>query len=227
MHILIIEDNDTTARYLAQGLGENCYVTTLARDGQEGLYWAQTQVFDLIIVDVMLPILNGWEVVQRIRKTNQQIPILFLTAKHSVDDRVHGFECGADDYLPKPFALVELLMRIKALLKRAHVSAVDVIEINDLILNVTNHTVYRGQKRIHLTAKEFMLLHLLAAHQNEVLSRKVLVERVWDIHFETQTNVIDVAIRRLRDKMDRPPHAPLIHTVRGAGYVLQERMDEE
>lgn len=221
--ILIIEDEKKTAAYLSTGLKSSGYSVSIAEDGIDGVYLAKEYLFDLIILDVMLPKMDGWTVIQEIRQFRPDIRMLFLTARDSVQDRVKGFELGADDYLVKPFAFSELLGRIRALLRRSSSPTLDKIMIADLEIDVIKHKVYRRQQNINLTAQEFSLLLFLAEHQGEVVSRTRIVEAVWDIHFNMETNLVDVAIRRLRQKIDAEFDKKLIHTLRGIGYVFEER----
>lgn len=221
--ILIIEDNKTTAAYLAQGLKEHNFLTDIAYDGQDGLFMAENYPYELITLDVMLPVLDGWTVLQRLRQTHPNTPVLFLTAKDQVADRVKGLSLQADDYLVKPFAFSELLARIQALLRRATPAVRDKLQIADLSIDVYQYKVLRGEQILALTAKEFQVLLLLAQHQGEVLSRTLIAEKVWDMHFQSDTNIIDVVIKRLRDKIDKPFSPKLIHAVRGVGYVLEMR----
>jgi two-component system copper resistance phosphate regulon response regulator CusR len=223
MRVLVIEDNLTTADYLAQGLNENYFIPDIARDGQEGLFLATNNNYDVIILDVMLPYIDGWTLVKKIRQININVPILFLTAKDTVDDRVKGLELGADDYLVKPFAFSELLARIRSLLRRKQPHSTEILKIADLIIDTQKYKAMRGNNYIHLTAKEFMLLLLFVNKKGEVLSRTFIAEQVWDINFDCDTNAIDVAIKRLRDKVDKDFEKKLIHSVRGVGYVLEER----
>lgn len=223
MRVLIIEDNIKQANHLHDALKENYYIPDVAYDGQEGLYLATTNNYDIIIMDVMLPHVDGWTLVQKIRGINQNIPILFLTARDKLEDRVKGIELGADDYLVKPFAFSELFVRIRSLLRRNQQLATDIIQIADLKIDTSKHKVTRGDARLNLTAKEFLLLLFLARKTGEVVSRTLIAEQVWDINFDSDTNAIDVAIKRLRDKIDGTFTTKLIHTVRGAGYVLEQR----
>lgn len=223
MRILIIEDNITTTDYLCQGLKENYFIPDVAHDGQEGLFLATHNNYDVIILDVMIPQIDGWTLIQKIRQMNPNILVLFLTAKDTVDDRVKGLELGADDYLIKPFAFSELLARIRSLLRRKQPQTSDVLQVVDLKIDTQKHKAMRGDIYISLTAKEFMLLHLFMSRSGEVLSRTFIAEQVWDIHFDADTNAIDVAIKRLRDKVDKDFDKKLIHSVRGVGYVLEER----
>lgn len=223
MRILIIEDNPATADYLSQGLKENYFIPDIAPDGQEGLFLATHNEYEVIILDVMIPHIDGWTLVKKIRQMNTRVPILFLTAKDTVDDRVKGLELGADDYLVKPFAFSELLARIRSLLRRKQPHTTDTLTIADLIIDTQKHKVIRANHYLSLTAKEFMLLLLFANKTGEVLSRTFIAEQVWDINFDCDTNAIDVAIKRLRDKVDKDFNKKLIHSVRGVGYVFEER----
>ncbi|MEJ2793515.1 heavy metal response regulator transcription factor [Iodobacter sp. LRB] len=226
MRILIIEDESKTAAYLKQGLSESGYVIDIASNGIDGLHKALEEEFDLIILDVMLPLLDGWGVLDGLRRS-KQTPVLMLTARSRIDDRVRGLESGADDYLPKPFAFPELLARIKVLLKRNNkVSPVETLQLAGLELDPVKHKAYRHQQQIDLTAREFALLHLLMRRHGEVLTRTLIASNVWDVNFDTDTNIVDVAIRRLRGKVDDGFSPKLIHTVRGVGYVFEAR-DEE
>jgi two-component system copper resistance phosphate regulon response regulator CusR len=223
MRILIVEDNRTTADYLSQGLKENYFIPEVAYDGQEGLFLATHNDYAVIILDVMLPLIDGWTLIKKIRENNPHTPVLFLTAKDVVDDRVKGLELGADDYLVKPFAFSELLARIRSLLRRQQPHAPDTLQGADLKIDMQAHKAMRGGNYINLTAKEFMLLSLLINRTGEVLSRTYIAEKVWDINFDSDTNAIDVAINRLREKMDKKYDQKLIHSVRGVGYVLEAR----
>lgn len=224
MKILVIEDELKTGAFLKKGLNESGFVVDVANDGEEGLFQAQNYPYDLIILDVMLPKLNGWEVITRLHKMEKNIPVLFLTARDIVSDRVKGLELGADDYLVKPFAFSELLARVKRLLKRARPTDLDVMQIADLKIDFKSFKAYRGNKQLNLTAKEFLLLSLFVRQKGELLSRTYIAEKVWDINFDTDTNVIDVAVRRLRQKIDDPFEKKLIHTVRGLGYVFEDKI---
>ncbi|MFS2004050.1 heavy metal response regulator transcription factor [Duganella sp. CT11-25] len=222
MKILVVEDEPKAGDYLVKGLQESGYVADLARNGVDGLALALEHDYELIVLDVMLPQMDGWSVLARLRE-RKHTPVLFLTARDDVSDRVKGLELGADDYLVKPFAFAELLARIKTLMRRGPVREAEVIRLGDLEIDVLRRRVSRQSHRIELTAKEFALLHLLAKRQGEVLSRTQIASMVWDMNFDSDTNVVDVAIRRLRAKVDDPYAVKLIQTVRGMGYLLEER----
>jgi two-component system copper resistance phosphate regulon response regulator CusR len=223
MRILLVEDEPKTASYLSAGLTENGFAIDVARDGKDGLFQALNQHYDLIILDVMMPELNGWQVIDGIRHHNTAVRILFLTACDSVEDKVRGLKSGADDYLIKPFAFSELLARVRCLLRRKSLLEPTTIVLADLTIDLIKHKATRGKKRLDLTQKEFALLTFLAQHMGEVMSRTLISERVWDINFDSDTNVVDVAIRRLRQKIDDNFPVKLIHTIRGMGYVLEVR----
>jgi len=226
MKILVVEDEPKTGDYLKQGLGEAGFVVDLARDGLDGLHLALTEAYDLAILDVMLPGIDGWQVLQGIRRAGKEMPVLFLTARDEVDDRVRGLELGADDYLVKPFAFAELLARVRTLLRRGSKSKeVDNLRVADLELDLLRRRVTRAGKRIDLTAKEFALLELLLRRQGEVLPRSLIASQVWDMNFDSDTNVVEVAVRRLRAKVDDDFMPKLIRTVRGMGYVLEDSAD--
>ena len=222
MKVLIVEDEVKTGDYLRQGLGEAGYNTDLARTGIDGLHLALTGGYDLLILDVMLPGLDGWQILETVRRGGTDMPVLFLTARDQVEDRVKGLELGADDYLVKPFAFAELLARVRTLLRRGRSGTEPtVLGIADLELDLLRRRVSRAGRRIDLTAKEFGLLELLLRRQGEVLPRSLIASQVWDMNFDSDTNVIEVAVRRLRAKVDDPFEPKLIHTVRGMGYVLE------
>ena len=221
MKILIIEDEQKTGDYLQKGLNEAGFVVDLARNGLDGFHLAVSEPYDLIILDVMLPDLDGWRIVEALREKGRQMPLLFLTARDSVEDRVRGLELGADDYLVKPFAFSELLARVRTLLRRgAPPAQSNQLEVADLTLNLPRRRAARAGEHIHLTNKEFALLELLVRRQGEVLSRSLIASLVWDMNFDSDTNVIDVAIRRLRAKIDDGFDLKLIQTIRGMGYTL-------
>jgi two-component system copper resistance phosphate regulon response regulator CusR len=220
MKILIIEDEPKTGDYLKQGLSEAGFVADLVRNGTDGMHLALTEDYDLVVLDVMLPGMNGWQVLRAIRRGGKQLPVLFLTARDQVDERVKGLELGADDYLAKPFAFSELLARIHTLLRRGRTTEPAVLRAGDLELDLLRRRVTRAHRRIDLTAKEFALLELLLRRTGEVLPRSLIASQVWDINFDSDSNAIDVAVRRLRAKVDDEFELKLIRTVRGMGYVL-------
>lgn len=223
MKILIVEDESKTGEYLRQGLSEAGFIVDLTRDGADGLHQAISEDYDLIILDVMLPKLNGWQVLEMLRKAERNTPVLFLTARDEVGDRVKGLELGADDYLVKPFAFSELLARIRTILRRGKTMLEAThLKIADLELDLLRRRAQRGEHKIELTAKEFSLLELLMRRRGEVLSRSLIASQIWDMNFDSDTNVIEVAMKRLRSKMDDPFPVKLIKTVRGMGYVLEE-----
>lgn len=222
MKALIVEDETKTGDYLRKGLYENGFVVDLANNGIDGLHLALTGEYDIIVLDVTMPGKDGWTVLQELRRS-QETPVIFLTARDKVEDRVKGLELGADDYLVKPFAFSELLARIRTLLRRGKIQHPEVLRIADLDLDPLRRRATRGQTRIDLTAKEFSLLHLFLRRQGEVLSRTFIAEQVWDMNFDSDTNVVEVAMRRLRAKIDDNYDKKLIHTIRGMGYVLEER----
>jgi two-component system copper resistance phosphate regulon response regulator CusR len=222
MKLLLAEDEAHAGEYLVKGLGENGFVVDWVRSGPEAVQHARAASYDLVVLDVGLPALDGWSVLAEIRK-GSQVPVLFLTARDHVEDRVRGLELGADDYLVKPFAFSELLARARALLRRGKVREPDVLRIGDLSVDLLRRRVERAGRRIELTAKEYALLLLFLRRRGEVLSRTLIAEQVWDMSFDSDTNVVEVAVRRLRAKIDEPFAAKLIHTVRGFGYVMEER----
>ncbi|QKS29702.1 MAG: Transcriptional activator protein CopR [Accumulibacter sp.] len=222
MKILIVEDEVKTGNYQRQGLTEAGFVVDLARDGVDGLHLALSEDYDLAIIDVMLPGIDGWQVLQGIRRAGMEMPVLFLSARDSVDDRVKGLELGADDYLVKPFAFAELLARVRTLLRRGgKAKEAETLRAADLELDLLRRRVTRAGQRIDLTAKEFALLELLLRRQGEVLPRSLIASQVWDMNFDSDSNVIEVAIRRLRAKVDDGFEPKLIRTARGMGYVLE------
>lgn len=222
MKILVVEDEPKTGNYLKQGLVEAGFVVDLVRDGNDGLHMALTEAYDLAILDVMLPGIDGWAVLKGIRRAGKDLPVLFLTARDYVEDRVKGLELGADDYLIKPFAFSELLARVRTLLRRgSKAKESEFLRAADIELDLLRRRVSRSGKRIDLTAKEFALLELLLRRQGEVLPRSLIASQIWDMNFDSDTNVIEVAMRRLRSKIDDHFEPKVIHTVRGMGYVLE------
>ena len=222
MKILIVEDEIKTGEYLRQGFREAGFNADLVRTGVDGLHMAQEGDHDLIILDVMLPGMDGWQVLKSLRRNGQEMPVLFLTAKDHVDDRIKGLELGADDYLVKPFSFAELLARVRTILRRGrNGTEVTVLQVADLELDLLRRRIIRSGKRIDLTAKEFGLLELLMRRQGEILPRSLIASQVWGMNFDSDSNVVEVAMRRLRAKIDDAYDTKLIQTVRGMGYVLE------
>lgn len=225
MRLLIIEDEPKAAAYLRQGLTEAGFVVDVAPDGDTGLSAARTGDYNVVLCDVMLPHRDGFSLVAELRRAGRQVPVLMLTARDEVDARVRGLEIGADDYLVKPFYFAELLARVRALLRRTPDRGPEVYRVADLVCDPRTRRVERAGRRLDLTPKEFALLLCLLERAGGVVARAVIADRVWDMNFDSDTNVIDVQVRRLRVKVDAPGERPLIHTVRGAGYVLEARDD--
>ncbi len=223
MRLLIVEDEIKTSEFLRKGLTESGFIADVAENGEDGLFHALSLDYDLVILDAMLPRRDGWSVLAEMRRQQKSTPVLFLTARGSVADRVKGLELGADDYLVKPYAFTELLARVRALLRRRVERQPDILQVADLRVDLLGHKAYRGNTRLDLAPKEFALLSLLARHQGEVLCRRVIAEQVWDMNFDCDSNVVDVAVRRLRRKIDDSFTPELVHTVRGMGYVLEAR----
>ena len=222
MRILVVEDEKKVASFISKGLSEESYAVDVAYDGEEGVFMALENDYDLILLDLMLPKLDGMEVLRRIREEKQSIPVLILTAKDSVEDIVAGLEGGSDDYLTKPFDFAELLARIRALLRRSQELKVTILKVADLTLNPLTREVKRGGKAIELTSKEYALLEYFMRNVNRVLSRTLINEHVWNYEFDPMTNVVDVYVNYLRKKIDHGNRVKLIHTVRGAGYIMKE-----
>ena len=221
MRILIIEDESKIAAYLVQGFVEAGYQAECVHRGLEGLELLKKKSFDLVILDVMLPDIEGWTVLQILRQFSQ-VPVIFLTAKDQIMDRVKGLELGADDYLAKPFSYIELLARVRSLLRRQQQQSENILSIADLQLDLMQHKICRAGKQIELSKKEFDLLRFMLQHSDEIISRRQIASEVWRINFDTDTNFIDVAIRRLRNKIDDNSELKLIHTIRGLGYKLSK-----
>lgn len=222
MAILVIEDDLKTGDYLKKGLLESGYSVDLARNGIDGLYRLREQRYDVLVLDVMLPGKDGWQIIEEVRK-DSDVPVIFLTARDHVADRIRGLRLGADDYLVKPFSFAELVLRIQTMLRRGAARAAETLQVADLRLDPVRRRVSRGGANIVLTNKEFMLLHLLIRRHGEALSRTIIASEVWDMNFDSDTNVVDVAIKRLRAKVDAPFPRKLIQTVRGIGYALAEQ----
>ncbi len=222
MRILVVEDEAKTAAYLRKGLGEQGYVVDVASNGLDGLRLATTNAYDIVLLDVMLPGIDGWSVLQSLRQ-RASTPVLFLSALDAVDDRVRGLQLGADDYLVKPFAFSELLARVQNILRRGTVPREQTLRIADLEVDPVRRRVERAGDRIDLTPKEFALLEYFVRRPGAMCSRTMIAESVWDMNFDSDTNVVDVAVRRLRAKIDNPYAVKLIHTLRGVGYVFEVR----
>lgn len=223
MRLLIIEDDGRTAEYLRKGIVEAGFAADVAPRGDDGLHLAKTSDYDLIVLDAMLPGRDGWSILAELRKSGRQTPVLFLTAMDAVADRVRGLELGADDYLVKPFAFSEFLARVRSVLRRGTARLQDVLRVADLEVDTVRFVASRAGGKLDLTPKEFGLIALLARRAGDVLSRTVIAEQVWDMNFDSDSNVVDVHVRRLRAKADDPFPTKLIHTVRGVGYVLEDR----
>ncbi len=222
MRILVVEDEKKVASFIKKGLEEENYAVDIAYDGEEGLVLAEINEYDLVLLDIMLPKLDGMEVLRRIRGNGSSVPILMLTAKDAVEDIVSGLDSGSDDYLTKPFSFAELLARVRALLRRKTKEKTDLLTIGDLILSTSTHRVKRGGEEIELTAKEYALLEYFMRNPNRILTRTLITEHVWDYHFDPSTNVIDVYVNYLRKKIDQGFEKKLIHTIRGSGYMIKD-----
>jgi DNA-binding response OmpR family regulator len=224
MRVLVIEDERRLARYVKKGLEEHHFAVDLASDGEEGLCCAQVNEYDVIVLDLLLPKKDGLTVLRELRERDDQVPVLILTARDALTDKVAGFDAGADDYLTKPFSFLELLLRVRALLRRGKVEPQVKLQVGDLVMDLTAHRASRAGKLLQLTSKEFALLEFFLRNPGRVLSRTTISEHVWDCGFEhTLSNVIDVFVNRLRNKIDRDFPHKLLHTVKGVGYVLQEK----
>ncbi len=221
MRILVVEDETKVASFIRRALEEESYAVDVRADGPSGLEAATSNAYDAIILDVMLPGLSGLELLKALRRRQSRVPVLILTARSATDEKVRGLDAGADDYLTKPFAIEELLARVRALLRRGSGEATGLLQIDDLVLNPATREVTRGGQKIELTAKEYALLEYLMRNAGRVLTRAMIAEHVWDLDFDTFTNVIDVYVNYLRNKIDRGQGRKLIHTVRGSGYVLR------
>ena len=222
MRILIVEDEKKVAAFIKKGLEEETYAVDVAYDGEDGLHMGVENQYDLIILDLMLPIIDGLSVLSRLREKKVETPILLLTAKDSVEDKVTGLNTGADDYLTKPFAFSELLARIRVLLRRGKAETKTVLQIDGLSLDLVSHKVKRNDEEIELTGKEYSLLEYFMRNQGKVLTRTMIAEHVWDYNFDTFTNVIDVYVNHLRKKIDKSYPEKLLHTLRGVGYIMKE-----
>lgn len=220
MRILIIEDEKKVAHFIKRGLEEEHYAVDVAYDGETGLYMTEVNEYDLVVLDIMIPKIDGWEVLKKIRDKKNTVPILILTAKDSVEDIVRGLDSGCDDYLTKPFEFREFLARIRALLRRDKAEKETLLKVGDLTLSLITHKVTRGGKEIELTSKEYALLEYFMRNPGKVLTRTMISEHVWDYHFDSETNVIDVYVNYLRKKIDKDFETKLIHTIRGVGYIL-------
>jgi len=222
MRILVVEDEKKVASFIKKGLEEEHYAVDIAYDGEEGLALAQINEYDLILLDIMLPKLDGMEVLRRIRGNGSSVPVLILTAKDSVEDIVTGLDTGSDDYLTKPFSFAELVARVRALLRRKAKEKTDILTVSDLSLSTSTRRVKRGEREIELTPKEYSLLEYLMRNPNRILTRTLITEHVWDYHFDPETNVIDVYVNYLRKKIDHGFEKKLIHTIRGSGYMMKD-----
>jgi heavy metal response regulator len=220
MRLLLIEDEEKVSRFIVKGLMAERFAVDVAAEGDRGLELAQTYSYDLIILDLMLPGLSGTEVLRLVRRQNEHVPVLVLTARDAISDKVQHFEIGADDYLTKPFAFAELLVRVKALLRRGAISRANSLRVADLEIDRLTQQVRRGRQRIELTGKEYALLEYLMTNAGRVLSRTMIIEHVWDQSFDGATNIVDVYVRHLRNKIDEPFERKLIRTVRGVGYAI-------
>jgi DNA-binding response OmpR family regulator len=224
MRILLVEDDKGIVRFVKKGLLENSFSVDVAMDGEEGLNAVLHMKYDLVVLDILLPKMDGREVLKRIRSMDIQTPVIFLTAKDSEGDIVHGLNLGADDYLTKPFSFNELLARIRAIIRRGKpVTPLSRFQVANLIVEVDGHRVFREKTKIELTPKEYALLEFFMRHPGQIITRTMISEKVWDVHFDTSTNIIDVHVSHLRNKIDKDFEPKLLHTVKGVGYVLEDR----
>ena len=223
MRVLFVEDDKSIAHFVQKGLRENYFAVDLAYDGDEGLYLALNERYDLLILDIMLPKVDGTEILKSIRERGFETPVIFLTAKDAEKDIVKGLNLGADDYMVKPFSINELLARTRAILRRAKAKRVTKLQVADLLMDLRTHKVFRGKKRIDLTPKEYALLEYLMENEGQIVTRTMISESIWDYHFDSLTNVIDVHVYHLRNKVDKGFKPKLLHTIKGVGYVLERR----
>ena len=224
MRILLVEDDKGIARFVKKGLLENSFSVDVASNGEEGLEFALYKGYELIILDILLPKMDGREILRRLREREIQTPVIFLTAKDSENDIVNGLNLGADDYLTKPFSFNELLARLQALLRRGKsIAPFSRLQMANLILEIEGHRVFREKEKIELTPKEYALLEFFMRHQGQIITRTMISEKVWDVHFDTSTNIIDVHVSHLRNKIDKDFEPKLLYTVKGVGYVLEDR----
>ena len=223
MRVLFVEDDRSIAHFVQKGLRENYFAVDLAYDGDEGLYLALNERYDLLILDIMLPKVDGTEILKSIRERGIETPVIFLTAKDAEKDIVKGLNLGADDYMVKPFSINELLARTRAILRRAKAKRVTKLQVADLLMDLRTHKVFRGKKRIDLTPKEYALLEYLMENEGQIVTRTMISESIWDYHFDSLTNVIDVHVYHLRNKIDKGFKPKLLHTIKGVGYVLERR----
>lgn len=224
MRILVAEDNGKVAEHIRQGLSAEGYSVDLAADGDEALWLAQLNSYDAMVLDVMMPAVDGFTVVRQLRRKQISAPVLFLTARAEIEDRVRGLDAGGDDYLTKPFSMAELLARLRALLRRQRPQASNFLRVADLELDLISHQATRAGERIELTRREFALLEFLMSSSPKPVSKAAIIEHVWDQHFDSQTNVVNVYIKMLRNKIDRPGWGPLLHTIRGVGFALRQEL---
>ena len=223
MRVLLVEDDRNIAHFVKKGLRENYFAVDIAYDGEEGRYLALYERYDLLILDIMLPKTDGVEILKSMRERGIDTPVIFLTAKDAETDIVKGLNVGADDYMVKPFSINELLARVRAILRRAKAERASELKVEDLIMNLKTHKVFRGGRRIDLTPKEYALLEYLMQNEGQILTRTMISESIWDYHFDSLTNVIDVHVYHLRNKVDREFEPKLLHTIKGVGYVLEKR----